>query len=107
MEQLGASRVRNAACFDPNGADDLGLLTDLYEITMAEGYWRSGLTDMEACFTSFFRENPCGGGFTVVCGTGQLASLIEGFRYGSEDIAYLRGKGCFCWAHSKAPEIKE
>lgn len=91
MEQLGASRVRNAARFDPNGADDLGLLTDLYEITMAEGYWRSGLTDMEACFTSFFRENPCGGGFTVVCGTGQLASLIEGFRYGSEDIAYLRG----------------
>ncbi len=91
MEQRDASRVWRAAGFEPNGAGGLGLLTDLYEITMAEGYWRSGLTEMEACFTSFFRENPCGGGFTVVCGTGQLASLIEGFRYGPEDIAYLRG----------------
>ncbi len=91
MEQQDASRVWRAAGFEPNGTGGLGLLTDLYEITMAEGYWRSGLTDMEACFTSFFRENPCGGGFTVVCGTGQLASLIEGFRYGPEDIAYLRG----------------
>lgn len=91
MEHNGAAAARCATEFAPNGENDLGLLTDLYEISMAEGYWRSGLASMEACFTSFFRENPCNGGFAVVCGTGQLASLIEGFRYSSEDIAYLEG----------------
>jgi len=82
--------ARRAAGFEPCGARSLGLMTDLYEITMAEGYWRSGLMDMEACFTSFFRENPCDGGFTLVCGTGQLASLVENFCYSAEDVAYLR-----------------
>lgn len=89
MEHDGAVVARRAAGFAPNGEKNLGLLTDLYEITMAEGYWRSGLASMEACFTSFFRENPCNGGFAVVCGTGQIAALVEGFRYSADDIAYL------------------
>ncbi len=75
----------------PCGIRSAGLLTDLYEITMAEGYWRSGLADMEACFTVFFRENPYGGGYTLVCGTGQVASLVERFYYTEEDVAYLAG----------------
>lgn len=86
-----AGTARRAAGYEPCGASTLGLMTDLYEITMAEGYWRSGLMDMEACFTSFFRENPCDGGFTVVCGTGQLGSLVENFRYSQEDVDYLAG----------------
>jgi nicotinate phosphoribosyltransferase len=85
------SAAERTASFEPDGERELGLLTDLYEISMAEGYWKSGLANMEACFCAFFRENPYGGGFTLVCGTGQLASLVEKFRYGPEAIAYLRG----------------
>lgn len=69
-----------------NGA----LLTDLYELTMAEGMWKSGLAGMEACFTSSFRENPYDGGYVLVCGTGQIAELVEGFRFSPDDIAYLQ-----------------
>ncbi len=90
MAQADWSLSERASSFEPDGENTIGLLTDLYELTMAEGYWRSGLADMEACFTAFFRENPYGGGFTLVCGTGQLASLVENFRYSQEDIAYLR-----------------
>lgn len=79
-----------ATGYAPNGAGTIGLLTDLYEITMAEGYWRSGMAQDEACFCAFFRENPYGGGFTLVCGTGQLPEMVERFRYSAEDIAYLR-----------------
>lgn len=89
MQRCGTGLKQCAADFSPCGEQGLGLLTDLYEITMAEGYWRSGLAEMEACFTSFFRENPYGGGFTLICGTGQVASLVERFRYSSDDIAYL------------------
>ena len=92
MDNLeGCEEACGPAWFAPFGDGALGLMTDLYEITMAEGYWKSGLDAMEACFTSFFRENPCGGGFTLVCGTGRLASLIEKFHYAEEDIAYLAG----------------
>lgn len=66
------------------------LLTDLYEITMAEGMWKSGMATMEACFTSFFRENPYDGGYVLVCGTGQIADLVEDFKFSPDDIAYLR-----------------
>lgn len=91
MQQDGATPAHGAAEYAPCGAQELGLLTDLYEITMAEGYWRSGLANMEACFTAFFRENPYGGGFTLACGTGRLASLVENFRYSPEDLDYLAG----------------
>ncbi len=90
MPQAEPSLAERASSFEPDGQATIGLLTDLYELTMAEGYWRSGLADMQACFTAFFRENPYGGGFTLVCGTGQLASLVENFRYSDADIAYLR-----------------
>ncbi len=90
MPQAEPSLAERASSFEPDGQSTIGLLTDLYELTMAEGYWRSGLADMEACFTAFFRENPYGGGFTLVCGTGQLASLVENFHYSAADIAYLR-----------------
>jgi len=48
----------------------LSLLTDLYQITMAFAYWKSGLRDREAVFHLFFRKNPFQGGFAVACGLG-------------------------------------
>ena len=41
---------------------DVSLNTDLYELTMAQGFWESGLVDTQATFNAFFRENPFGGG---------------------------------------------
>ena len=56
------------------------LLTDLYQLTMAQGYWANGKLDEEACFHMFFRENPFKGGFAIACGAAQLAEMIDGFR---------------------------
>lgn len=67
------------------------LLTDLYQLTMAQGYWGCGKLDEEACFHMFFRENPFKGGFAVACGMAQLAEMIDGFRFSEEDVAYLAG----------------
>ena len=68
---------------------DVCLNTDLYELTMAQGFWESGLFGSEACFNAFFRENPFGGGYAVACGTGQIAELVENFVFTDEDIEYL------------------
>ncbi|WP_293824752.1 nicotinate phosphoribosyltransferase [uncultured Parolsenella sp.] len=68
---------------------DVSLNTDLYELTMAQGFWENDLMDAEACFTVFFRDAPFDGGYAVACGTGQIADLVENFRYTDEDIAYL------------------
>ena len=67
----------------------LGLLTDLYELTMACGYWKAGVRDREAVFHLFFRENPFRGGFTVACGLAPVVDYLENFRFDEEDVAYL------------------
>ena len=67
------------------------LLTDLYQLTMAQGYWACDKIDEEACFHMFFRETPFKGGFAVACGTSQLAEMIDGFRFSEDDLAYLGG----------------
>ncbi len=65
------------------------LLTDLYQLTMAQGYWASGKLDEQACFTVFFRDAPFKGGFAIACGLAQLAEMIDGFAFDESDIAYL------------------
>ena len=74
---------------DATRPTDVSLNTDLYELTMAQGFWESGLVDAKACFTVFFRDAPFDGGYAIACGTGQIADLVENFRYTDEDIAYL------------------
>lgn len=74
---------------DRTKPSDVSLNTDLYELTMAQGYWEAGLVDAEACFTAFFRENPFNGGFAISCGTGQIVDLIENFVFEDDDIDYL------------------
>ncbi|MGI6231079.1 MAG: nicotinate phosphoribosyltransferase [Tractidigestivibacter sp.] len=68
---------------------DVSLNTDLYEITMAQGFWESGLVDYQATFNVFFRENPFDGGYAVACGMGQIPDLVENFVFEDEDIDYL------------------
>ena len=67
------------------------LLTDLYQLTMAQGYWKTGQGETEACFHAYFRDYPFHGGYAIACGIDQLAGIIEGFSFSADDIEYLRG----------------
>jgi nicotinate phosphoribosyltransferase len=73
----------------PLGAEGLVLLTDLYQLTMAYAYWKSGKADQEAAFHLFFRNNPFRGGFTLAAGLEQVVSYLAGFRFEDADLAYL------------------
>lgn len=71
----------------PPGAT--ALLTDLYQLTMAYGYWKSGRADQEAVFHLLFRKQPFQGGFTLSCGLGDVIQYLRGFRFGESDLEYL------------------
>lgn len=67
----------------------LSLFTDLYQLTMSYGYWKSGLAQKEAVFHHFFRRIPFRGGFTVAAGLEQLIDFLEEFRFQDSDLTYL------------------
>jgi len=73
----------------PTPGPNWALLTDLYELTMACGYWRLGLADRESVFLMTFRENPFGHPFTVACGLAPLAEWLADFRFAPDSCAYL------------------
>ena len=75
---------------------NLTMLTDFYEITMANGYFESGMADDIAYFDMFFRRVPDGGGYAIMAGLEQLIDYLKNLRFTDEDIAYLRGKNIFC-----------
>ena len=68
----------------------LALFTDLYELTMAYGYWKSGIKDREAVFQLNFRRNPFEGGFALACGLESVAGYLDALRFDENDVAYLR-----------------
>ncbi len=70
------------------------LLTDFYELTMAQGYHRYGMNG-RAVFDMFFRRQPWGGGFSVFAGLEDLLAALEAFTFGRDDLAYLEGLGQF------------
>lgn len=67
----------------------LAMLTDLYELTMAYGFWKNGMLETEAAFHLSFREAPFDGGYAVSCGLESVIEYIETFRFTSEDTDYL------------------
>ena len=67
----------------------LALLTDLYELTMAFGYWKLGRLDEQACFHMSFRRNPFRGGYVIAAGLEYLLDYLRGFRFRGEDVEYL------------------
>ena len=71
------------------------MLADFYELTMANGYFRSGLKDRICYFDVFFRSIPDGGGFAIAAGLEQVVQYIEDLRFDDADIDYLRSKGAF------------
>ncbi|MCE5279469.1 MAG: nicotinate phosphoribosyltransferase [Planctomycetaceae bacterium] len=67
----------------------LALLTDLYQLTMAYGYWKLGHTDDQAVFHLVFRKHPFKGGYTIVNGLESVVHFLKAFRYDGDDLAYL------------------
>jgi len=69
----------------------LGLLTDLYQLTMAYGYWKLGRAEQEVVFHLFFRRPPFQGGYAVAAGMSQVADYLAGLRFEPDDLDYLKG----------------
>ena len=69
----------------------LALLTDLYQVTMAQAYWKAGLGEHEAVFNLHFREQPFGGGYSVCCGLDYVVDYMSGFAFERSDLEYLAG----------------
>jgi len=67
----------------------LGLLTDLYEITMAYCYWQQKIGDRKASFYYSFRKTPFKGGYAVIAGLKNFIEYVESLQFDKSDIAYL------------------
>ena len=78
-----------------SGGRNLTLLTDFYELTMMQGYFRNEYANENVIFDAFYRKNPDGNGFSVCCGLEQIIEYIENLRFEKEDIDYLRSTGKF------------
>ena len=70
-------------------APSLALVTDLYQLTMAYGYWQQGLQDREAVFHLYFRKPPFQGGYAVAAGLALAADWLEHLRFSEDDLSYL------------------
>ena len=74
---------------DMNKQTSLALLTDLYQLTMAYGYWKLGRAEREGVFHLFFRKLPFAGGYAIAAGIGPAIEYMQGFRFDEPDLAYL------------------
>lgn len=72
-------------------ATSLALLTDLYQLTMAQAYLHHGSADQEAVFHLHFRKPPFNSGYTVAAGLGTAAAWLQSMRFDAADRAYLAG----------------
>ena len=73
---------------------NLTLLTDLYELTMMQGYFKNHNQDV-VVFDAFYRSNPCDGGYSVCAGLAQVIDYIENLHFDTDDINYLRSLKIF------------
>lgn len=77
---------------EPRNAYDVHFrfFSDLYQITMAYAYWKSGKTNDYAVFDLFFRNNPFHGEFTIFAGLEECLKFVKNFHYSAGDINYLK-----------------
>ncbi len=73
---------------------NLSLMTDLYELTMMQGYFHENTREV-VIFDMFYRKNPCGSGYAIAAGLEQLVDYIQQLQFTYEDIDYLRSLGIF------------
>ncbi|MDY3248903.1 MAG: nicotinate phosphoribosyltransferase, partial [Candidatus Choladocola sp.] len=73
---------------------NLTLMTDLYELTMMQGYFKTNSHET-VVFDVFYRKNPCDGGYAITAGLEQVIDYIKNLRFSEEDISYLRSLKIF------------
>ena len=83
--------MMNKSFQEPN----LTMLTDFYELTMANGYFANGFQDTICYFDMFFRKVPDNGGFAIMAGVEQLVEYLQNLTFTEEDIQYLHSKHIF------------
>ncbi|MBR5270316.1 MAG: nicotinate phosphoribosyltransferase, partial [Anaerotignum sp.] len=74
---------------------DFALLTDLYELTMMQGYYETGAHKRQVVFDLFYRKNPSGNGYAIAAGLQQAIEYLDELRFSDEDIAYLESLNIF------------
>lgn len=74
---------------------NISMVMDLYELTMANGYFLQQDREHKVAFDVFFRKNPEGGGFSIFAGLEQILTYLENLHFTSEDVAYLRSLNFF------------
>ena len=74
---------------------NLTLLTDLYELTMMQGYFCAKDANETVIFDAFYRANPDGNGYAIAAGLEQVIDYIKNLHFDPEDIDYLRSTGIF------------
>ena len=74
---------------------NMTMLTDFYELTMANGYFEADMKDDIAYFDMFFRKIPDDGGYAIMAGLEQVIKYMDNLEFNEEDIEYLRGKKIF------------
>ncbi|MDR0851418.1 MAG: nicotinate phosphoribosyltransferase [Clostridiales Family XIII bacterium] len=75
--------------------ENLTILTDFYELSMANGYFETGISDNIAYFDLFFRRIPDNGGFAIMAGLEQVVQYLQSLHFDEEDLSLLRAKGGF------------
>ncbi|MEG1849997.1 MAG: nicotinate phosphoribosyltransferase, partial [Oscillospiraceae bacterium] len=81
--------------FDIQSERNLTMLTDFYELTMANGYLLFGMEERQVVFDMFFRKIPDDGGYAIVAGLEQLMQYIDNLQFSAEDLEFLRSKEIF------------
>ena len=83
------------SCINPQ-ADNHAMMMDLYELTMANGYFLDpGKRDLRVAFDVFYRRNPDQAGFAIFAGLEQIVDYITGMRFSREDVEYIRSLGLY------------
>lgn len=77
------------------GKRNLTMVMDLYELTMANGYFNDGDRESRVAFDVFYRRNPDRGGFAIFAGLEQIVEYIEDLHFSEEDVEYLRSLNTF------------
>ena len=78
-----------------NISRNLTMLCDYYELTMANGYFKTDIKDKTVYFDVFYRNNPDNGGYAIAAGLEQIIEYIRDLHFTEEDIEFLRSKKCF------------
>ncbi len=73
--------------------DSLMLHTDLYQVNMAETYWRDGMAENKAVFELYFRKLPFDNGYAVFAGLDRVLDFIHNFGFTESDLTYLKEIG--------------